>query len=99
MNRKTFASAIMFSFLGLVGVGSAYVHSTIAQYRNAAPCYQLTGLAGLLQATHFISSGGCTVDLKAGGCHDLHATCTVDNPPSGVAATEGLCQPTNYGTN
>ena len=84
MNRNKFAFAIMFSLLGFGGIGSAaYVQSTIAQYRNAAPCYQLTGLAGLLQATHFISSGGCTVDLKSGGCREVESSCTIANPPSG----------------
>lgn len=102
MNRSKFAFAIMFSLLGLAGIGSAaYVQSTIAQYRNAAPCYQLTGLAGLLQATHFISSGGCTVDLKSGGCRAVDTACTIDNPPSGgdPSNNQGLCQASNNGTN
>lgn len=101
MNRNKFVFAIMFSLLGLGGIGSAaYVQSTIAQYRNAAPCYQLTGLAGVLQATHFISNGGCTVDLKRGGCHDPDAPCTISNPPSGspTSGGQGLCEPAANGT-
>jgi len=90
----------MFSLVGLGGISSAaYVHTTIAQYRDAAPCYQLTGLAGLLQATHFISSAGCTVDLKKGGCHDSRV-CLVTLPPSGdqEQTANGHCTPISNGT-
>jgi hypothetical protein len=97
MNRHKFAFAVMFSLVGLGGISSAaYVHSTIAHYRNAAPCYQLTGIPGLLQATHFIPSGGCTVDLKKGGCHDSRV-CTLENPPS-PGSSNGHCTPISNGT-
>jgi len=88
---------IPFCLIVLGGVASAtYLHSTIAQYENAAPCYKLKGIPGLLQATHFIANGGCIVDTVKGGCHDSRA-CEISKPPTGKPK-KGKCSPANNGT-
>lgn len=96
MKRRKFVFAFLFCATLLGGVASAaYVHRTIAQYESAAPCYKLSGIPGLLQATHFIPSGGCIVDKDRGGCHDDRA-CEISNPPTGKPK-KGNCKPTDKG--
>jgi len=97
LNRQHFALAFLFGLIASAGItGIAHIHSAIVAYAHAAPCYQLTGLAGLLQSAHFIPSGGCIVDLKKGGCKDRSA-CTFQAPPSGDPK-KGNCIPARSGT-
>ena len=78
--------------LGLGGISSglAYVGSTINMYRHTVPCGKLPGFAGLLQATHFIPSGGCKVKIGGDGSCQDHAACNISNPPSG-SSDKGHC--------
>src|SRR5260370_14702823 len=91
MKLRKFVISAVFSSVLLGGIASAaYVHSTIEQYRNAAPCGQLKGVPGLLQKAHFLSAGNCTVNLD-GSCN-FGAACTISNPASGTP-TRGICFP------
>jgi hypothetical protein len=93
MNRRKLAVAIMFSLVGFGGVSSAaYVHSTIARYRDAAPCGKLKGVPRLLQAAKFIPTGNCFLTFF-GGCAST-GPCTIINPPSG-GTTTGNCTTVN----
>ena len=88
--RKSLRLVLLAGCLGLFGISSglAYVGSTINTYRHAAPCGKLPGFAGLLQAAHFIPSGGCKV-RSDGYCQDS-VPCTITKPPSG-GSTNGHC--------
>jgi hypothetical protein len=105
MKKRKIALAILFCFIAFAGVASAYVHSTIAKYKNAAPCGKLRGIPGILQASHFIAVGNCAVNVQTGGCRD-RSTCTVTtfvpnpNPTiPGLIAVEvvGTCTTTTAG--
>jgi len=92
--RRSTSLLVLTGLLGMFGIdqGLAYVGSTIAQYSHAAPCGKLPGFAGLLQAAHFVPSGGCEVDTRKGGCSNSRA-CDITDPPSG-GATKGKCTDT-----
>ena len=95
MNKRRLLSlAGLTILLGTFGIARAvaYIDQTIATYQYDAPCGKLPGLAGVLQAAHFVPAGDCQVDVKKGGCHDDGA-CTISNPASGTS-TKGNCKPT-----
>jgi len=98
-NRRL-AIGIMGLLLGLGGAsrGLAYVNATIAQYQHAAPCGRLSGVPGLLQATHFIPSGDCKV--RSDGSCQGHGACNISAPPSGSGkgGSKGHCTTTNENT-
>ena len=95
MNRKkTWGLAVLLVLLALGTLRClAYIGATRALYAHAAPCTKLHGVAGVLQATGFIVSGSCAVNVSKGGCSSSGASCTVTNPASG-GATKGTCTPT-----
>ena len=91
MKTRKFVNVLVISgLLGFFGLSTAvaYVGSTIMTYRHAAPCGQLAGVAGLLQAAHFVPSGDCKSNSD-GSCSN-NSTCAISNPPSG-GATTGKC--------
>jgi len=81
--------------LGLMlftGVASAaYVRATILQYeRGGVPCYKLAGLAGFLQAHHFISVATCNVDPTSGACTNTGSFCSLSSTGTGPG-NAGVC--------
>jgi hypothetical protein len=68
MKRRKLVLTTILGVLGFAGIASAaYVQSTVAFYRQNAPCTKLTGVPGLLLAAHFFDSGQCK--LSATGPH------------------------------
>ena len=93
--RKFLNVLVLLGLLGFFGLstGLAYVGSTIMTYRHAAPCGKLTGVAGYLQAAHFIPTSDCKVAAD-GSCSSSGSTCKISNPPSG-APSQGKCTTIN----
>jgi hypothetical protein len=94
MTKQRFLSmAALILLTGAFGIqrGVAYIDATIAPYQHAAPCGRLPGVAGLLQAAHFIPQGNCTV-TSGGECANSSA-CTIAHPVSG-GPTTGKCTTT-----
>jgi hypothetical protein len=99
MNRRKLVFAMLFSLVGFAGISSAYVHSTIAQYRGVAPCGKLRGIPGLLQAAHFFDLGDCVTirnPLTGQVSCDSQFTCNLRNVPSGQSGA-GKCVLTQDG--
>src|SRR5947199_5399132 len=90
MNRQRLITVLVIAG-GLISLGISQAFASIATYRHAAPCGQVTGFAGLLQTAGFIPQGDCVVNVKKGGCQSSSA-CTITNPPSGTSA-KGQCTP------
>jgi hypothetical protein len=76
--------------VGVGGVASAYVHSTISQYQNAAPCSgsKLPGIAGVLQSAHFFAEAHDCVLGPKGGCKNANH-CEVTVISNGVPVDSG----------
>ena len=91
MNRRKLAFATLFSLIGLGGISSAYVHSSIAQYQNAAPCGKLQGIPGLLQSANLIPKSDCVYDAKKARCKDSHA-CEFEDPTTVGVTLKGNCR-------
>lgn len=69
--------------------GRAYIDAQAATYAKAAPCGRLPGVAGMLQAAHFLPQGDCASNPSTGVCTN-NASCTISGRPSG-SPTKGKC--------
>jgi len=91
MNRRKLALTIVVCLIAFGGIASAaYVHSTIAQYKDGVPCGKLTGVPGLLQKAHFFSAEAhdCVYDNDKGRCKDSNH-CEVFVLSKGVLVDSG----------
>jgi hypothetical protein len=91
--NMTRTKLVIGTVIGLVmfgGVASAaYVRSTLALYQHGVPCYKLSGVAGFLQATHFLPVSNCAVN-QDGTCASENSQCIISNPTSGPIV-RGTC--------
>src|ERR1700687_5049553 len=98
MRRKLLAT--LFCVAGFGGIASAaYIHSTIAQYENAAPCGKLHGVPGLLQSAHLLTQGNCSINptSRTNACKAEGSVCSFDDPNSRGNTIKGKCTSTYPG--
>lgn len=89
INRRSLLLATAFCLVAVGGVASAYVHSTIAKYRNGAPCGEAHGMLAVLEAVHLILPGNCQLAIN-GTCKD-RSRCQIPNPVNPALMLDGIC--------